>query len=140
MEAALEGLAPRYREILTRYYLREQTQDQICADMGLTETQFRLLRSHAEARFGELGRRTLTTMKAVKAQGASPEDAAVNFDGVIQIVARAVAVFGDEQKASHWLSTPLPILGARSPAQIILKGDFDEIDQILTRIEHNIPS
>jgi len=47
------------REILTRYYLREESQDKICSEMTLTETQFRLLKSRAKARFGELGKRKL---------------------------------------------------------------------------------
>ncbi|MFB3777930.1 MAG: RNA polymerase sigma factor [Bryobacteraceae bacterium] len=59
MEAVLRSLAPRDREILTRFYLLEQTQDQICAQMNLSDTQFRLLKSRAKARFGEMGRRKL---------------------------------------------------------------------------------
>ncbi len=55
----LEQLSTRDREILTRFYLDEQTQDEICAEMNLTETQFRLLKSRAKARFGELGKRRL---------------------------------------------------------------------------------
>jgi len=55
----LHDLAPRDREILTRFYLMEQGQDQICAEMDLTETQFRLLKSRAKARFGELGKKKL---------------------------------------------------------------------------------
>lgn len=55
----LRQLSDRDREILTRFYLEEQTQDQICAEMNLTETQFRLLKSRAKARFGELGKRRL---------------------------------------------------------------------------------
>jgi RNA polymerase sigma factor (sigma-70 family) len=55
----LEGLAPRDREVLTRFYLYEQTQEQICEQMSLTETQFRLLKYRAKARFGELGRKKL---------------------------------------------------------------------------------
>jgi hypothetical protein len=35
------------------------TQEEICVEMGLTETQFRLLKSRAKARFGELGKRRL---------------------------------------------------------------------------------
>jgi RNA polymerase sigma-70 factor, ECF subfamily len=35
----------------------EQSQEQICADMGLSYNQFRLLKSRAKARFGELGKR-----------------------------------------------------------------------------------
>src|ERR1700722_100281 len=56
----LKGIAPRDREILIRFYLEEQTADQICGEMGLTETQFRLLKSRAKARFGELGKRKVT--------------------------------------------------------------------------------
>lgn len=52
-------LSDRDREILTRFYLREQSQDQICREMALTETQFRLLKSRAKARFGELGKKKL---------------------------------------------------------------------------------
>jgi RNA polymerase sigma factor (sigma-70 family) len=63
----LEELAPRDSEILTRFYLMEQGQDQICAEMDLTETQFRLLKSRAKARFGELGKKKLAqkTLTAV---------------------------------------------------------------------------
>ncbi len=63
----LGELSARDREILTRFYLREQSQDQICADMDLTETQFRLLKSRAKARFGELGKKKLAqkTLHAV---------------------------------------------------------------------------
>jgi RNA polymerase sigma factor (sigma-70 family) len=55
----LEELGKRDREILTRFYLREQSQAQICEEMALTVTQFRLLKSRAKARFGELGRKKL---------------------------------------------------------------------------------
>ena len=47
----------RDRELLIRFYLNEQAPDVICRDMGLTETQFRLIKSRAKARFGELGKR-----------------------------------------------------------------------------------
>ncbi len=60
METVLRSVSRRDREILTRFYLMEQTQEEICADMDLSDTQFRLLKSRAKARFGELGRRTLT--------------------------------------------------------------------------------
>jgi len=59
MTSILQSLSDRDREILTRFYLEEQTQQQICEEMNLTETQFRLLKSRAKARFGELGRRKL---------------------------------------------------------------------------------
>ena len=55
----LNSLHKRDREVLIRFYLEEQTADQICRDMNLTETQFRLIKSRAKARFGELGKRRL---------------------------------------------------------------------------------
>ena len=59
MKSILRGLGERDREILTRFYLYEQSQEQICEDLDLTETQFRLLKSRAKARFGAIGRRKL---------------------------------------------------------------------------------
>ena len=55
----LQKVEGRDREILERFYLLEQSQERICEDMGLSETQFRLLKSRAKARFGEIGRRAL---------------------------------------------------------------------------------
>jgi RNA polymerase sigma factor (sigma-70 family) len=53
----LNGVSRRDREILKRFYVMEQPQEQICLEMGLTYNQFRLLKSRAKARFGELGKR-----------------------------------------------------------------------------------
>jgi RNA polymerase sigma factor (sigma-70 family) len=52
----LNSLPKRDREVLARFYLEEQPADRICREMGLTQTQFRLVKSRAKARFGELGR------------------------------------------------------------------------------------
>jgi len=51
----LRTLPRRDREVLIRFYLQEQSPAQICRDMGLTATQFRLTKSRAKARFTELG-------------------------------------------------------------------------------------
>lgn len=59
MEKVLSSISRRDREILTRFYLNEQSQEQICREMSLTETQFRLLKSRAKARFGQAGKRQL---------------------------------------------------------------------------------
>lgn len=56
----LNGIPKRDREVLIRFYLREQPPSEICHDLGLTETQFRLIKSRAKARFGELGKRCLS--------------------------------------------------------------------------------
>ncbi|MDQ6665294.1 MAG: sigma-70 family RNA polymerase sigma factor [Acidobacteriota bacterium] len=61
----LKGISKRDREILTRFYLEEESQDEICTRMNLTETQFRLLKSRAKARFGEMGRRKIGRRIAV---------------------------------------------------------------------------
>jgi putative toxin-antitoxin system antitoxin component (TIGR02293 family) len=60
---------------------------------------------------------------------------------LVPIVAQAIAVFGDEQKASHWFDTPLPLFGNRTPSELL---ETDEgkalVEQTLLRIEHNIPT
>jgi RNA polymerase sigma-70 factor (ECF subfamily) len=53
----LNGVSRRDREILNRFYVLEQPQERICTEMGLSYNQFRLLKSRAKARFGELGKR-----------------------------------------------------------------------------------
>jgi RNA polymerase sigma-70 factor, ECF subfamily len=57
MKRVLRELSDRDREILTRFYLQEQSQSKICLEMGLSETYFRLLKSRAKARFEELRKR-----------------------------------------------------------------------------------
>lgn len=59
IEDVLKDCSRRDREILTRFYLLEQTQEQICAEMELNDTQFRLLKSRAKQRFSDEGRRRI---------------------------------------------------------------------------------
>ncbi len=61
MKSALDALSQRDRDILVRFYLHEQPQEQICKEMALTETQFRLLKSRAKAKFGEIGKKKLAS-------------------------------------------------------------------------------
>jgi RNA polymerase sigma factor (sigma-70 family) len=56
----LNSLSKRDREVLMRFYLDEQPPRQICREMDLTETQFRLIKSRAKIRFGELGKARLS--------------------------------------------------------------------------------
>jgi RNA polymerase sigma-70 factor (ECF subfamily) len=58
----LKGLSRRDREVLRRFYVEEQPQEQICEEMQLTYNQFRLLKSRAKARFSEMGRRMAQRM------------------------------------------------------------------------------
>jgi RNA polymerase sigma-70 factor, ECF subfamily len=55
----LHTIPQRDREILIRFYLKEQSAEQICREMELTDNQFRLIKSRAKARFGELGKRRM---------------------------------------------------------------------------------
>jgi RNA polymerase sigma factor (sigma-70 family) len=59
MRQVLNQIDGKDKEILIRFYLKEQSQERICSDMKLTDTQFRLLKSRAKARFGEAGRKRL---------------------------------------------------------------------------------
>ena len=64
MKDVLGEISGRDREILRRFYLEEQTQEQICAEMNLNETQFRLLKWRAKQRFGEVGRQKLKSTES----------------------------------------------------------------------------
>jgi RNA polymerase sigma-70 factor (ECF subfamily) len=55
----LKELSDRDRLVLTRFYVDEVPAQTICDEMNLTMTQFRLLKSRAKNRFGELGRKRL---------------------------------------------------------------------------------
>ena len=54
--------------MLVRFYLQEQTAEEICHDLHLTETQFRLIKSRAKARYGELGRRRFSQRSGFRAK------------------------------------------------------------------------
>jgi RNA polymerase sigma factor (sigma-70 family) len=58
LRKVLELLCLRDREILVRFYYDEQNSQQICTEMHLTSTQFRLYKSRALAKCGELTART----------------------------------------------------------------------------------
>jgi RNA polymerase sigma-70 factor (ECF subfamily) len=48
MEQGLGALRPREREILVRFYLQEQSREQIRNEMNLTETQYRLFKTRTK--------------------------------------------------------------------------------------------
>ena len=58
---------------------------------------------------------------------------------IVPVVAHAVAVFGNEHKAAHWFSTPLSIFSNQTPSEILeLDDGVKLVDDVLTRIEHNV--
>lgn len=56
---ALSALSERDREVLTRFYIEEQSAEQIREELNLTETQYRLIKSRAKNRFANLAHRQL---------------------------------------------------------------------------------
>jgi RNA polymerase sigma-70 factor, ECF subfamily len=59
MRRVLGGMRERDRQIIVRFYLKEETPQEICHAMHLTEAQYRVLKSRAKARLGDLCRRRL---------------------------------------------------------------------------------
>jgi len=59
MKQVLRQMSDREFEVLTRFYLHEQPPERIRLEMGLTETQFNLLKSRAKAKLTELMQRRL---------------------------------------------------------------------------------
>jgi len=51
LNRTLAQLSSRERDVLFRFYIQDQDQMQICAEMSLTQTQFRLLKWRSKARF-----------------------------------------------------------------------------------------
>jgi RNA polymerase sigma factor (sigma-70 family) len=59
----LKALSKREQEVIRRFYLKDESPDEICGAMGLTETQYRLIKSRAKQRLGELCRRRMQLRK-----------------------------------------------------------------------------
>ncbi|MEO8050692.1 MAG: sigma-70 family RNA polymerase sigma factor [Acidobacteriota bacterium] len=59
----LTGLSGREQEILSRFYLQEQTEMQIRSEMNLTHTQYRLLKWRSKAHFGRLSRKQIASRR-----------------------------------------------------------------------------
>ncbi len=56
------------------------------------------------------------------------------------LVSRVVGAFGDEIKASRWLSQPNADLGGQTPLQALQTSgyNFQVLEPILIRIEHGV--
>ncbi len=71
----LGGMRERDRQILVRFYLKEETPQEICLAMHLTEAQYRVLKSRAKARLGDLCRRRLARRRG---DGKTEPGSAIN--------------------------------------------------------------
>jgi DNA-directed RNA polymerase specialized sigma24 family protein len=59
----LRRLGARDREILEKFYFEQQAPDQICDEMKLTPTQFRLYKSRAIARCFDFAQERLSPVR-----------------------------------------------------------------------------
>lgn len=59
LRRSLDRLPGRAKTILVRFYVDEKPQYEICAELGLTETQFRLIKSRAKRRLLKEARRLM---------------------------------------------------------------------------------
>ena len=153
------SLPKRDREVLVRFYLQEQTAEEICRDLNLTETQFRLIKSRAKARFGELGRRRFGSRsgfgpsKETKDNSAASsstgtrklsnkvaqEPASVDQGGHtdVAVLAHAHETFGSQEKANHWLRRPNHVFQGRTPLEVV-GSDPQAVEIELTRIDYGV--
>lgn len=71
---------------------------------------------------------------------SSPKEDSVHLENYRKLIARVVDVFGDELRASRWLSLPNVDLGGKTPLQVAQKAGYElqVLDPTLTRIEHGI--
>jgi RNA polymerase sigma-70 factor, ECF subfamily len=137
---ALQSIPKRDREVLTRFYLNEESAEDIWRDMGLSETQFRLIKSRAKARFGELGRRRLAWRRSnVDAGDETPKSTKEPAHLNPNLLAHAVETFGSERAAQAWLSSECGALNNRTPLEVIQSGGDDaEVERILACIAYGM--
>jgi hypothetical protein len=54
------------------------------------------------------------------------------------VVAHAIAVFGDRERALDWLRTPNHLFQGKSPEEFARSGGAEEVEKILIRIEYGV--
>jgi hypothetical protein len=155
----LGGLPQQDREVLVRFFLHEQTTEDICRVLDLTETHFRLIISRAKARYRELSRRRFSSRsgagisKETKDNSAvssstgagklsnkvAQEPAGVNQGGHadVAVLAHAHETFGSQEKANHWLRRPNHVFQGRTPLEV-LESDPQAVEIELTRIDYGV--
>jgi DNA-directed RNA polymerase specialized sigma24 family protein len=55
----LQSMPVQQREVLIRFYIHEQRPEEIQEAVGITRTQFRVVKSRAKARFADLCRKAM---------------------------------------------------------------------------------
>jgi putative toxin-antitoxin system antitoxin component (TIGR02293 family) len=63
----------------------------------------------------------------------------VGIGEIVEIVARAIEVFGDRTKALRWLRTPIPSLGDATPQEMLEHdGGIEQVEEALGRVERGV--
>jgi hypothetical protein len=139
MRKVLNSISLRDREILNRLYVREQSQEQICAELGLSQEQFRLARSKAKSRLTEVGRKLAAdpASTVIDEQGCSSPRVP---DGISRnLFSHAVDTFGSARVALRWLTSDCGALNNRSPFDVILNDSNEpEVERILDCIDYGM--
>jgi putative toxin-antitoxin system antitoxin component (TIGR02293 family) len=138
--AALNLLSPELRQVVVLRDLEERSYSDIASILNLPVSTVRTRLNLARSTLARSLKTAVRETQPPKA-GAPVVGRAGDISNIVPTIAHAVAVFGDEHKASHWLATPLPLFDNHSPSQVLdREGGVELVEQILTRIEHNIPS
>ncbi len=79
---------------------------------------------------------TARTLHRRMEQGRLSLDESERLLALTKIVAQATEILGSEAKAIHWLKSPVPALGGRTPlACAETQVGLREVEDVLTRIE-----
>jgi RNA polymerase sigma-70 factor (ECF subfamily) len=76
MRKGLLALRPKEREVLTRFYLEEQSPERIQREMKLTDTQYRLLKSRSKQKLEQITAKAMENSKIDDTAAVFPHDAA----------------------------------------------------------------
>lgn len=83
-----------------------------------------------------ISRRTLSRRRG---QGRLPSDESDRLYRLARVVAHAIDVFEDPERASDWLKRPLVALGGSSPIDLLATdAGAREVDDVLGRIEFGL--
>ncbi len=99
------------------------------------------LRSKSPARVAASAKASRQEQQAGRSElhVAGTEVHTVDLDGIVGVTGRAIEVFGDREKASRWLRTPLPSLSNRTPLSMLKTADgIEQIEDVLGRIEQGV--
>jgi uncharacterized protein (DUF2384 family) len=75
-------------------------------------------------------------------QGTTHAPTSLSYEAYSKLVSRAVEVFGSEEAANHWLTTPQPKFDNQIPLRMAELDGFSlaRFEEYFARVEHGIYS